>query len=220
MKLFNLKKPYYSFNHKYIHFAVIATNGSKLDKGSPQYKFVLNDLKKAALDPHILWSIVFIHIPAYTSPAGPEDEGHGLQPVDASPVVRDKYQPLFDKYNVDLVLEGHVHNYQRTFPLIHDNKNATDPIVTDHSMQQYKNPKGEVFAIVGTGGKKSNEHLGNVPPFIAYQQDQQHGFLNVGVTINHFSTILNANFVANNGTTLDHFTITKPIFGKVSKILR
>ena len=31
--------------------------------------------------------------------------------------LRDTYHPLFDTYKVDLVLEAHLHNYQRSFPL-------------------------------------------------------------------------------------------------------
>jgi len=38
---------------------------------------------------------------------------------------REAYHPLFDKYGVDLVLQGHSHSYQRTYPLIFDS--ATEP---------------------------------------------------------------------------------------------
>ena len=33
-------------------------------------------------------------------------------------IIRDKYQPIFDKYGVDLVIQGHNHIYSRTLPLI------------------------------------------------------------------------------------------------------
>ena len=31
--------------------------------------------------------------------------------------MRENYQPVFDKYGVDIILQGHNHMYDRTLPL-------------------------------------------------------------------------------------------------------
>lgn len=49
------------------------------------------------------WTIVTFHHPVY-SPAKDRD----------NPKVRELWQPLFDRYRVDLVLQGHDHTYART----------------------------------------------------------------------------------------------------------
>ena len=55
--------------------------------------------------------------------------------------------PLFDKYHVDLVLQGHNHNYQRGYPLKADMVTETRPDSI------YQNPKGSIYMVVGTGVK-------------------------------------------------------------------
>ena len=57
------------------------------------------------------WKVVFFHHPAYSngffnSPEAPRKE---------HVVVADYYVPLFEKYKVDLVLNGHVHIYERSY---------------------------------------------------------------------------------------------------------
>src|SRR5919108_1639291 len=67
MNHFGLTKQYYSFDYQNIHFTAMSTElpyGSR----SEQYKFVNNDLAKAASDPNIDWIIVYYHSPAYVSP--------------------------------------------------------------------------------------------------------------------------------------------------------
>ena len=53
------------------------------------------------------WIVVYVYRPMYTSPT--------VHP--AREPLRDSYHPLFDMYGVDLVLQGHNHNYQRSYPL-------------------------------------------------------------------------------------------------------
>ncbi len=53
-----------------------------------------------------VWRIVSYHHPAYSS-GGNRD----------NPEVRNAWTPLFDKYHVDLALQGHDHAYLRTYPM-------------------------------------------------------------------------------------------------------
>ena len=77
----------------------------EFDKG--QYQFVLDDLKKTSQNKNIEWIFVIFHKPMYSSISKQLEEY----------IMRDKYQQIFDTYNVDLVIQGHNHIYSRTLPL-------------------------------------------------------------------------------------------------------
>ena len=64
------------------------------------------DLAAASKDPAIDWIIVNYHHGTYSS------SNHGC-----TQYVLDDWVPLFDEYGVDLVLNGHDHNYERTWPI-------------------------------------------------------------------------------------------------------
>ncbi len=197
---FGLSKQYYSFDIHNVHVLTMATEeefGSKSD----QYKFVVNDLRKAANNPDIKWIIVTMHYPFYSSPnTCKESDCAGNEES------RELYHPLFDKYGVDLVLQGHVHNYQRSFPLKFNQESSSKPLMTSTNKAEYKNPDGVIFAIVGTGGV--NLHgLSGSSSFMANQEDSKFGILDM-----HFSdNKLDAKFVTNEGSTLDHFSISKTV---------
>jgi 3D (Asp-Asp-Asp) domain-containing protein len=201
MTHFGLTKQYYSFDYQNVHFLVISTE-IPLEEGSEQFNFVNKDLAKAATDPAIHWIVVYCHKPAYTLPSAEE----GMRP--SFQELRDTYHPLFDKYNVDLVLQGHDHNYQRSYPIKYNSINPSTPTVTDTNNNNYNNPSGRVFAIVGTGGQGLYELSdSSEAPYVAYKQSSSFGFLNVDIINN--GTTLNAKFYDNDGAVEDQFTVTK-----------
>jgi predicted phosphodiesterase len=57
------------------------------------------------------WKVVFFHHPAYSNGFFNSREAPKKEYV----VVADYYVPLFEKYKVDLVLNGHVHIYERSY---------------------------------------------------------------------------------------------------------
>ena len=199
LKHYGLSKQFYSFDIKNVHVLTMATE-EEFGAGSEQYNFVVNDLRKAANKPDVKWSIVTMHNPMYSSPnecnnsecAGDEE-------------LSEIYHPLFDKYGVDLVLQAHVRNYQRSFPLEFNQESPSKPIVTSTSKGEYKNPNGIIFAIVGTGGGELKHDLKGLSPFMAYQQDSKFGILDMRFSENN----LDGKFVTNDGATMDHFSIAK-----------
>ena len=118
---------------------------------------------KTSNNPSIDWIIVFYHRHIYGSGSGFNEEKD----------FRKIYHPLFDKYKVDLAFQGHLHVYERTFPVtynyetdkpgnkvdivtIYDNETDTewtynralenDPIVQDNATTNiYKNSKRDNF---------------------------------------------------------------------------
>ena len=195
---FGLSKQYYSFDFQNVH---VLTMGTELEweAGSKQYKFVKNDLEQVSKDPNIKWIIVTMHKPIYTSP-----NGCSASSCEGSKTLRDTYHPLFDNYGVDLVLEAHMHSYQRSYPIKYNVDSPSKPIITSSDKNNYNNPSGEIFAIVATGGINFHSLAGKAP-FTATQQDSKFGILEMQFSNNK----LDAKFVSNAGSTMDHFTVTK-----------
>ncbi len=195
-----LTNQYYSFKFQNVHFLVMATEIS-YSSGSAQHIFVTNDLADASSDPDIDWIVVFFHKPMYSSSNSCSSSGcSGLSSL------RDTYHALFDDKGVDLVLEGHVHDYQRSFPIKFNPNSKSNPIVTNNNPNTYTDPPGEIHVIVGTGGINFHE-LSSPKSFIKSQQDDKFGHLNVAITNN--GKTLTGKFIANDNSVMDQFTITK-----------
>jgi predicted MPP superfamily phosphohydrolase len=171
-------------------------------QGSAQYKFINEDLKKASGNKDIDWIVVTTYGSFYTSPSTHEAEKD----------LRDIYHPLFEKYNVDLVLQAHNHNYQRTYPISYNSAgDSSEPIVTNQLTKGYNNhTDGTVFALVGTGGE-SFYFLASQAPYLA-SQFGKFGFLNIDISNGNPHTKLTGTFYDNKGDeVLDQFIIEKEI---------
>ncbi len=206
MNHFGLSSQFYAFDYPasqpYIHVLTMSTEQST-SSGSAQFNFVKNDLQMASQNPNIKWIIVNMHKPIYSSPNTCSSSSCA-----GSSSVRDTYVPLFDQYKVDIVLEGHTHDYQRTFPLKYNPNSKSNPIKTSTDLSNYNNPGGRIFAIVGTGG--INFHgLSGKASFTASQQDNSFGILDLNF-VNDGSK-LEGKFYANlpDGGVKDQFSITK-----------
>ena len=132
LKHFNLTKPYYSFDYKNVHFIAMATPKNTLipyNDTSDQYQFIKRDLMEVNKNKNINWIIVYSFRPFYSS----NSTHPGLDEL------QDLYHPLFDKYHVDLILQAHNHNYQRTYPLSYNITRQYTPIITDKNTESYNN---------------------------------------------------------------------------------
>lgn len=105
---------YYAFTRGNARFfCVFSTDRKDLAEGSKQYKWLENELKQCKAK----WRFVFQHIPIYSA------HRNGLsRALDAERAVLEKYQ-------VHVVFQGHMHHYDRTFPL-RDNKVVREGGVT------------------------------------------------------------------------------------------
>lgn len=169
MNYFGLENQYYSFNQKNVHFLALSTETS-YDEDSEQYAFAKQDLEKYSKDPFIDWIIVFYHRYIYGSGSGLEEEKD----------FRETYHPLFDKYKVDLALQGHLHVYERTYPITFNNDDEDEPIVQDNNPNLYKNPKGTIFLTVGTGGAHDMQ-LSSLKDFSVEGIAGEFGILNIQI---------------------------------------
>jgi len=183
LRLFGQNNWTSSFNYKNVHFVPIDT------ESNPDAAALDKDLATARQDPNIKWIVAFYHKPIYTSPTNHEPDEAGIKNI----VV-----PLFDKYHVDLVLQAHNHNYQRSYPLKADMVTETRPDSV------YQSPKGSIYMVVGTGGQDFYP-LDGQAPYIQNQFTAIPGFLKVDVS----DTSLKGTFFANDGTIKDTFAINK-----------
>jgi len=98
----NGKEAWWSTTYGPVHIIGLDSNQPG-DEGTPQYEWLLEDLEAHADAP---WKIVLFHHPLFN--AHPDRPAHEL---------RWQWQPLFQKYGVTLVLNGHDHYYARTLPI-------------------------------------------------------------------------------------------------------
>ena len=203
MEYTNLDNQYYSFDYSNVHFISMATE-APYEQGSEQFNFVKHDLMKTKTNPSIDWIIVYYHQPMYTSKTHHE----GLESL------RDLYHSLFNEYGVDLVLQGHVHNYQRTHPLTYNSESPSNPTISQSAIldngnneeNMYVDPEGTIFAIVGTGGREL--HGLDDQAYFTANQLEEHGFLELKTTNNGKSLV--GQFYSNEGSIIkDEFIIEK-----------
>jgi len=204
LRHFNLTKPFYSFNYQNVHFLAMATAKNSIipyQNGSQQYNYVKEDLMKAHNNKSIDWIIVYSFRPFYSSVTSHSGQRE----------LPDTYHRLFDEYGVDMVLQAHSHNYQRTFPLRYNETSYLPlfhPEIVNKEHILYINPNGTIFLTVGTGGAELHNFTGKAP-YIA-EQFESHGFLNVDIAGSKKELTLLGTFYENaDMIKKDQFIITK-----------
>ena len=112
-KYFSLPKPeyYYSFKYGNAEFFSLDTN-KPVDPDSEQYKW----LDRSLLASDAKWKICFHHHPCYSSDS--DDYGNTEKANSTYGAPKHKYLiGLYEKHRVDLVMNGHIHAYERTWPI-------------------------------------------------------------------------------------------------------
>jgi hypothetical protein len=124
--------------------------------GGAQTRWLESTLAAARADASIDWIVVQLHQCACSS--APAGNGSDLG-------VRREWLPLFDTYEVDLVLSGHDHGYERSFPVRgFDTAAGTDTLtgattdtrrprpVTTVDSGVFDTSQGTVHLVLGSGG--------------------------------------------------------------------
>lgn len=138
---------YYSYVYKHATFVVLNTNdleGNSLS--SAQYSWAYDTLANADTE----WKIVLMHKSPYSN--GPH------QADDDVLAIRSQINSLAAATDVDVVLSGHDHVYNRTPYLAHGNEQNVTTETQNYEGVNYEtalNPSGTVFVIAGTCGVKN-----------------------------------------------------------------
>src|SRR3990167_158589 len=161
--------------------------------GDAHYKFVSDAIDNArALG--IKWIIVGMHKVCITA---------GSKSCEVGQAMLD----LFQNKRVDLVLQGHEHNYQRSKHLLCAKDNVYLSGCVTNSGDVYGQGNGTLIAIVGTGGaNRYSVNLGSTEGQYFMEADStSHGFLGLAFT----QTMLVAYFEPSYGMYRDAFIIRR-----------
>ena len=112
--------------------------------GGAQKRWLESELARARADKRVDWLIVCMHQTAVST----ADHTNG-----ADLGIRQDWLPLFDRYQVDLVVCGHEHHYERSHPIrgALDTETRTPIPAQDHG-DMIDTTKGTVHVVIGGGG--------------------------------------------------------------------
>ena len=151
---------HYEFTWGDVHFLMLDSN-REVGPGSRQYAWLEERLAASTS----LWKVVAFHHPPFSS----DENDYGDRwrgPGTAGDLRTRELVPLFDRHRVDLVWNGHIHSYERTWPLV-------DGRPVDEG--------GTTYLVTGGGGG-GLETAGPVrPPF---QNNVRHGHHYCMVAVN------------------------------------
>jgi hypothetical protein len=215
-------KAYYSYDYANIHFISLDSYGrEELDRRlfSPegnQMQWLERDLAQNKQK----WTIVYWHHPPYTMGSHNSDTESELK------LLRENLVPVLEKYKVDLVLNGHSHNYERSKMMkghyglektfddkIHTLNNSTGTYnFSPNSCPYIKNSnsiinEGIVYVVNGCGGANSGAQTEFPHNAMAYSNAENGGSLYIEIEKNK----LEAKFITEDGNIKDQFTIFKDI---------
>jgi hypothetical protein len=128
--------------------------------GGAQTAWLERTLAEARSDPSIDWIIAQMHQIACSSSATGNGSDLGI---------RQEWLPLFDRYQVDLVLNGHDHDYERSFPCRGFDAVVGTEVATGAPVQTlrphpvttadtgvFDTSRGTVHLVLGCGGTDTN----------------------------------------------------------------
>ncbi len=114
---------YYTFTYGNAQFFMMDTNRD-VSEGSEQYEWLEWELAKSTAT----WKFVVHHHPPYTSDS--DDYGNTQVAVSAQGEINARnLVPLYEKYGVDFCLFGHIHVYERTWPILNNAINQKNGVI-------------------------------------------------------------------------------------------
>lgn len=139
---------YYSYEYENATFIVLNTNDVTKDGylSDEQYDWAYEKAKNAKTD----WKIILMHKSPYSN--GPHAKDDDVV------AIREQLNSLTADCDVDLVLSGHDHVYNRTPYLAQGKTQQVTTKTTSYQGNNYTtavNPSGTVFVIAGTAGVKN-----------------------------------------------------------------
>jgi hypothetical protein len=200
---------YYSFDWGPVHVLVLNTTlpppggDSGVFTDAQQRAWALNDLAST----NRIWKVVCFHHSPYTYAARGNTGG-----IDDDERLRQNFSTFFEDRDVDLVIAGHEHFYERHHPLRYNSANFQLPLKDapdSGTMATYTNPQGTLFIVSGGGGRD----LSSLPG-----PQTNDSFRAAGFSDHHVTTIavekhrLTIRAIDHTGVQRDTATIVKEIF--------
>eukprot|EP00672_Neobodo_designis_P015655 CAMPEP_0174829324 /NCGR_PEP_ID=MMETSP1114-20130205/1870_1 /TAXON_ID=312471 /ORGANISM="Neobodo designis, Strain CCAP 1951/1" /LENGTH=576 /DNA_ID=CAMNT_0016063067 /DNA_START=26 /DNA_END=1756 /DNA_ORIENTATION=+ len=143
------------------------------------------------------FNIVAHHRPLYCT----RPHGDAKDCTTYSVYLRGLMEPLYDAMRVPFVTVGHLHNYERTFPVKHDERMSTN----------YTNVTATTYLVNGAPGNKEGQAVfpeHGAAPWSAFRSDAV-GFsvMSIAATAGQTATLASEFVRSSDGAVLDSFTI-------------
>ena len=138
---------YYAWQCEHTHFLAIDSE-SPIDTAlinDAQMEWITSELETSVDRATTPWVIAHFHRPMYCS------SDHGCEK--GGIYLRNRLEETFYANKVDLVLQGHVHAYERTYPVYHNASTAHD----------YTSPIAPAYLLQGGSGNREG-NKGSYPP--------------------------------------------------------
>jgi acid phosphatase type 7 len=154
-------KFWYTFTVGYVRFLAIHTEAfiTEVDKLPDMLPYIQNVLNRSPADKQAYpWLVVFGHRPMYCC----SDDKPTTCGTEANSI-KQYLEDWFKNYNVDLYVNGHVHNYQRTAPVYKGQVTNT-----------YTNPRSTIYVTTGgPGADKSDTNFdcNSTPSWLVASED-------------------------------------------------
>ncbi|OJW79167.1 MAG: hypothetical protein BGO59_11495 [Spirosoma sp. 48-14] len=226
-------KEWYSFDYGPIHFVMLDGYGTRNVNGSdirfyadttnhPQAVWLKQDLAATTQK----WKIVYMHFPPYTQ------GNHNSETEPDLIAIRQRINPILERFGVDIVMMGHSHVYERSYPLhdqygpmsdftaspstyIYPKDNSTGRYDGSASSCAYKSTsarkkQGTMYVVAGSSGALGYNQNLNPHPVMVSTQRTTGGAFYFEVEDNR----LDAKFIQPNGSTYtigDQFTVMKDV---------
>ncbi|GAA0139722.1 phosphatase [Lithospermum erythrorhizon] len=190
----NRAKVWYSTDYGMFRFCVADTEHDWRE-GTEQYNFIEHCL--ASVDRQKQpWLIFLAHrVLGYSSGDFYANDGSFGEPMG-----RANLQKLWQKYKVDIVISGHVHNYERTCPVYQN-------ICTRKEKSFYKGSLNGTIHVVAGGGGASLAVFSTIQPTWSIFRDYDFGF--VKLTAFDHSNLLFEYKKSSDGKVYDSFKISR-----------
>ncbi len=155
---------YWSFDYGPVH-VVMMDQYVSYGSGSAEYNWVKNDLASTTKK----WKVIMIHEPGWSANGGHANNS----------TIQSVYEPLFEQYNVALVIAGHNHYYARAMV------------------------NGIPELTIGTGGAPLYSPASGQPDIVTTYKGN--GYARFSISGN----TLTGWFISSNGSIVDMFTVTR-----------
>ncbi len=173
---------YYSFDAGDAHFVCLNSCGD--DVPAEQVEWLKKDLSASDRS----WKVVFLHHAPYSNGR------HGG--VDR---VRKAISSVVESHGVDLVLAGHEHVYERTYPVLNGQ------VRSGYQDPDFVSPGGTVYVVTGGGGAPLYNFVGSPEAYLNSFFKSVHHFCRLSITPER----LECRAISAQGTLIDTFTIRK-----------
>ena len=152
---------WYSFEYGNAEFFMIDGNRSLADQ-SAQLEWLKSALKKS----RATWRFAVLHQPPYTSDSNDYGDTGKTSSTRGDMNVRN-IVALLERYGVDLCFSGHVHDYERTFPVL------------EGKVQCYE--QGGVIYVTAAGGGGSLEDFDATNTWFGHKKARRHHFVYLAI---------------------------------------